>query len=125
MSRTQKILINKCYGGFGFSAEVINWLVENRGWQAATEEEVYSDDNNKPYVYFYDFKHSIYALCPRDVLNERTDKDVIDCFEALGTERFSGRFADVALVEIPARVSWKISEYDGVEHIAETHRTWY
>jgi hypothetical protein len=28
------------------------------------------------------------------------------------------------IVEIPDGVEWHISEYDGIEHIAENHRTW-
>jgi len=33
--------------------------------------------------------------------------------------------ADIAIVEIPDDVEWYIHEYDGMEHVAEKHRTWY
>lgn len=32
--------------------------------------------------------------------------------------------ADLKIVEIPPDVDWEINEYDGVEWVAETHRTW-
>ncbi len=28
------------------------------------------------------------------------------------------------IVEIPDDVDWEVMEYDGMEHIAEKHRTW-
>jgi hypothetical protein len=28
------------------------------------------------------------------------------------------------VVEIPDDVNWQVEEYDGMEHIAEKHRTW-
>jgi hypothetical protein len=32
--------------------------------------------------------------------------------------------ADISIVEIPDDVQWHIHEYDGLEHVAENHRTW-
>ena len=34
------------------------------------------------------------------------------------------RYSYLKVVEIPADVDWQICEYDGLEWIAEKHRTW-
>jgi hypothetical protein len=48
---------------------------------------------------------------------------VVRVAEELG-EAASGRHADLRVVEIPEGVEYIIDEYDGIEHIAEAHRTW-
>jgi len=35
-----------------------------------------------------------------------------------------GTYSDLKVVEIPDGVNWYIEEYDGLEHVAERHRTW-
>ena len=35
-----------------------------------------------------------------------------------------GSCAKLEIVEIPDGVDWTVEEYDGNEHIAESHRTW-
>ena len=54
---------------------------------------------------------------------ERTDPKLIAAVETLG-RKASGSMAKLKIVEIPDDISWHIEEYDGVEHIAEDHRTW-
>jgi len=39
-------------------------------------------------------------------------------------KKASGDVADLHIVKIPDDVDWYIEEYDGLEHIAERHRTW-
>lgn len=51
------------------------------------------------------------------------DKFAIKVVEEMDNE-VNGRFAELKIVEIPDDVSWEIVEYDGMEHIAEIHRTW-
>jgi hypothetical protein len=36
----------------------------------------------------------------------------------------NGGYSDLKVVEIPDDVEWYIEEYDGMEHVAESHRTW-
>jgi len=43
--------------------------------------------------------------------------------EELG-EKANGQCADLKIVEIPDDVEYEIEEYDGVEWVAENHRTW-
>ena len=92
-----KIVINKCFGGFGLSVAATEAYLERKG---ETEGSYFSD---------------------RDV--ERDDSDLVAVVESLG-DAANGRFAQLAVVEIPDDVEWTVQEYDGTEWIAETHRTW-
>lgn len=57
----------------------------------------------------------------RDI--ERDDKDLIKVVKTLGEEA-DGGFARLKIIKIPADIEWIIKEYDGIEWIAEKHRTW-
>lgn len=54
---------------------------------------------------------------------ERNDPDLIAVVEELG-DAANGRCAKLGIVEIPDGTDFVIEEYDGLEHIAEAHRTW-
>ena len=43
--------------------------------------------------------------------------------EELG-ERANSIFSDLKIVEVPDDVEWTIKDYDGIEWVAEVHRTW-
>lgn len=58
----------------------------------------------------------------RDI--ERTDPDLVALIEEKGSDFMSGRCAQLKVVEIPDGVAWRIEEYDGLEWVAEEHRTW-
>ena len=83
-----KVVINKCYGGFGLSKEALARYEELGG---------------------YGF--------------QRNDPILIQVIEELG-EDANGDFAELKIVEIPDDVEWFIEEYDGMEWVAEKHRTW-
>lgn len=55
--------------------------------------------------------------------DDRHNPKLVECVETLG-DKANGRCADLQVVEIPDNVDYKIEEYNGIEHIAETHRTW-
>ena len=93
-----KIVINKCFGGFGLSDKAINLYLEKKGGEPSPDFRVYHID--------------------------RTDTVLVDVVETLGVEA-DGNHASLTVVEIPDGISYEIDEYDGVEHIAETHRTWH
>lgn len=65
--------------------------------------------------------HNKHSLTSRDF--ERNDPLLIRAVEELGDEA-NGECAKLTIVEIPDDVDWEIDEYDGLEHIAEKHRTW-
>lgn len=90
------VVINKCYGGFGLSNLAVK---EYASLSGITDEE------------FYD----------RDVA--RDDPYLIKVIKDLGS-RADGDHSNLKIVEIPADVDWEINEYDGMEWVAEKHRTW-
>lgn len=52
-----------------------------------------------------------------------TDPHLVETFEALGAAA-NGRFSQLCLIDIPNDVNWQIEQYDGLEWVAEVHRTW-
>jgi len=53
----------------------------------------------------------------------RQNPKLIECVEKLGSKA-NGGFADLTIVEIPDGVEYTVEEHDGMEWIAEKHRTW-
>jgi hypothetical protein len=94
------IVINKCYGGFGVSRA----CAEACGYEWRT----YSSDDEWGYV-------------AEDI--DRTDPKLIAYIREHG-EKANGRFAELGIVTVPDDVEWTIKEYDGIEWVAEKHRTW-
>ena len=90
-----KVVINKCFGGFGLSKEAYDFLgLEWNGYGYAYRDE-----------------------------EKRTDPKLIECVETLG-HKADGYFANLKVVEIPDDVEWEINDYDGIESIHEVHRVW-
>ena len=54
----------------------------------------------------------------------RDDPVLVRVVEELGGDAAGGPTADLKVVTIPADVSWLIQDYDGMEWVAEVHRTW-
>jgi hypothetical protein len=129
-----KLVINRCYGGFGLSHEAIMRYAELKGiklfWEddgfitsyytvpvhefrilekEAKETRSYSKMNG---VYF-----SGYDM-------ERNDPHLVQVVEEMGIKA-NGRFANLTIVDIPDDVNYEIDEYDGIETVHEVHRTWY
>lgn len=107
---TKKIVINTKHGGFGLSQEACLRLIE-LGYDKLTpipEEE-----------YHEWYPNGFYGVSdiPRDNLL------LVRVVEELGV-RVNGPHALLKVVEIPYDVGWSIEEYDGLEWIAEEHRTW-
>jgi hypothetical protein len=88
-----KIVINRCYGGFGLSAGALAIHASRTGKE------------------LYDWE------IPRD------DPILVEIVEELG-ERANGPHSILKIVEVPEDVNWYIEEYDGLEWVAERHRTW-
>jgi hypothetical protein len=57
----------------------------------------------------------------RDVA--RDDPYLVAVVEELG-DAASGRHANLKVVDVPDDVNWYIEDYDGLEWVAERHRTW-
>jgi hypothetical protein len=92
-----KIVVNTCYGGFGLSKEAEAEFRQKAGL---------SDD-------FWLGRLDDYRDHPILVAMVEADADGV-----------SGDAAELDIIEIPDDVDWVIEEYDGIEWIAERHRTW-
>ena len=62
----------------------------------------------------YEWDHYI----PRD------DPRLVALLEEKGNKALRGACADLKIAAIPSDVDWTIEEYDGMEWVAEKHRTW-
>ena len=120
-----KVAINTCFGGFGISDEAFERLLERKG--IAFEKVV---DNERGALFgttYYVAGHAgddDYYISSYDYYDNRADPDLIAVIEEMGKDG-EGWAADIAIVEVPDDVKWHIHEYDGLEHVAEDHRTWY
>ena len=117
-----KVVINRCFGGFGLSELAFEKLLDRKNikWErqestsafldAAYFKAGHADDDN-------------YYLADYDFYEDRSDVDLVAVVEELG-QKANGKYAELAVIEIPDDVEWYVEEYDGREHIAERHRTW-
>ena len=137
-----KVVINKCFGGFGLSEAGNRAYWGRKGKQvfavgahrwftsyfdaplppefALPEGEYFMKRDHQEYKNYNEW-YSAHSLYDRDI--DRNDPDLVAVVEELGAES-SAVFANLTVVEIPDGVDWEISEYDGNEHVAEKHRTW-
>ena len=108
-----KIVINRCYGGFSISREAAAYMAERGHAQAAAELTAAGEGN------FYGFGH----VNGFDDSYKRDDPLLVEAVETLG-DAANGSCSRLTVEEIPDGVEWQIEEYDGFEHVAESHRTW-
>ena len=134
-----KVVINRDYGGFGVSKELLyrsiqenNSLVQtatssNENWETNWKPliEKYLDQEYKGYMacdegpHLYDEKNQIlYSI--KDDIKLRTNPDLIRLVEEMGDEA-NGNYAKLEIVEVSDGAEWYIKDYDGMEEVHETH----
>ena len=154
ISDDMKIAINVQHGGFGLSPKGIALLHEKKGMPcyffsnrldtqdqpltlAQAESErlwgwmCYTVPNPQDYNLdqcdedgrYVEANKRAQEIGAFDYENNRSDADLVAVIEELG-DAANSRFAKLKVVEIPDGVDYIIEEYDGLEHIAEKHRTW-
>jgi hypothetical protein len=140
-----KIVINNRHGGFGLSVQAENLFAQLSGVQIFRYRQTkyrHRDDGEQwekvsdcdadifCSILSKDFgesfsewaaEHNEAFLSVSEI--KRTDPKLIQIVEQLG-EAANGRHAELVIVEIPEGVEWEIKEYDGLEWVAEKHRTW-
>lgn len=144
-----KVMINGCFGGFGFSDTFVKEYTQRKGldiWVIGgvnellgptyslvpPEERIDKGESSIGVKGWHEMsleerqawnaKYSEQTFSPSDI--KRDDELAIQIVEELGAKECSARFANIDVVEIPDDVKWHIEEYDGSEWIAEDHRTW-
>jgi hypothetical protein len=65
-----------------------------------------------------------YYLSEYDFYDNRSEADLIAVVEELG-QLANNNYSSLKVIDIPDNIEWQVEEYDGREHIAEKHRTWY
>lgn len=90
------VVISETFGGFGLSSDAIARI---RELGTALPD------------------HSAQRNIPRD------NAHLVQTVRELG-RRASGKYAALAIVEVPDGVAWHIHEYDGFETVHEEHRAW-
>lgn len=138
-----KLVINTCYGGFGLSdkayEKLISWGVPVRKYleeerDPATLRYIHQPQNEGEVIFDRKLDEpsklndALRGLDGRYwetwTRNSRSHPLIVRVVEELGSAA-NGRFASLSIVEIPDDIEYTIEEYDGYEHVAEKHRTWY
>jgi hypothetical protein len=117
-----KVVINRCWGGFSLSDVAFERILQRKGIAFDIVENESHLMGNSYYTAGHAGENEYY-LSDYDFLSERDDKDLIAVVEEMGEESW-GQSAELAIIEIPDDVEWHIDDYDGIEHVAENHRTW-
>lgn len=141
-----EIVINSCFGGFGLSPLAELEYLKRKGktaffykqtkykhregvneYRKVKPEEV---DGLFSYTFTKDHGDS-FSEWPKSCEEEkyydrdipRDDADLVAVVKELG-DKASGSCSCLRIVDIPDGISWEIDEYDGMESIHETHRSW-
>jgi hypothetical protein len=116
-----KLVINRCYGGFGLSDQAIMRYAELKGINLVMEE---TDSDITGATFYVDgIKDDEHYFGYYDLSDDRADPFLVQVVEELGND-VNGFASDLQIVHIPDDVVFTIEEYDGMEWVAETHRTW-
>jgi hypothetical protein len=138
-----KVVINECHGGFGLSNEAVMRYFEIKGiavypeltkiwnswiyWTVKPEDRMERKEGEAFYSMSmedrqaHNRKQSEQTVYERDI--SRNDPALIQTVEEMGVKA-NGPYAVLKILEIPDGVDYTIEEYDGLEHVAEAHRTW-
>ena len=140
------VVINEQHGGFGLSPEAIKRYLEIKGieyyaeendryggligpkhWLVPKEQQLQEPDAETWHSMTLAERQQHNQLYDQQVFSDRdVDRDdpvLVQVVKEMGANA-GGRFAALKIVEIPADVDWQIEEYDGMEWVAEMHRTW-
>lgn len=134
-----KVLVNRCYGGFGYSfaafkeyyGDPINKYVQLRS-EDYKADFVLKNEHSPSSVFETILRTDLPVVSYKDCdkyfcFHEdiaRDDPKMVAIVERLGSELASHSLADIRIVEIPDGIEYEISDYDGMESVHEAHRSW-
>ena len=139
-----KIVINRCYGGFGLSPDAVKLYGEKINIPIYAVElrqrKDFAMDNPTEYILLDKNKYnSMFPWFTTKPLNEdgtivegshffihnieRTDPILIEVVEELGGKAWD-KYSELEVIEIPDGIDYDIEDDDGFESIHESHRSW-
>ena len=138
-----KVVINACYGGFSLSTAAMVRIAEIKGiklypekskkfsfmnyWLVPPEQRPREIETEEWLQMSYEEKRAHNEAVIKVEMDNRNiprnDPALIQAVEELGTKA-NGDCARLKVVEIPDGIDWEIEAYDGLEHVAEKHRSW-
>lgn len=122
-----KVVINTCHGGFRLSNEAAFRFAEKKNVRVVTDVDgdVRWFLRDQPFGEPVEISEELYERGDLASMHyvDRDDPVLVDVVEELG-DAANNRYSELKIVEVPDDVQWHIAEYDGVEHVAEDHRTW-
>jgi hypothetical protein len=112
------IVVNAQHGGFGLSQDAQIAYLERAGISYITRprDDRHSTQRYGPII-MVNGKHWYDGNISRD------DPVLVGLVQELGKASW-GEHAQLKIVRVPADVDWQIKDYDGLEWVAERHRTW-
>ena len=136
-----KVILNKCYGGFGISKAGYELYAKKKGieifaykLECVNDKPIYrkTDIGSSiftitftkdfgDYIELSDDNSEKYFLELRS--NHREDPVLIEVVEELG-ERANGPFSKLVVVDIPDGMEYEIDDYDGVETLHQKVKKW-
>jgi len=112
------VVINNQHGGFGLSYQAQLAYLEGAGIAYTLEDRESRDATQRlgPWI-----KVNGNPWTERNIA--RDNPVLVGVVKDLGPAA-NGPHADLKIVRVPGDVTWQIEEYDGLEWVAERHRTW-
>lgn len=139
---TKKVVINRCWGGFGLSHKAIMRYAELSGFELFPMVNVRDRKGKVDWEKFvpYTGQENAFSIhYSKSPINKdgtyekdsywyygnisREDPILVKIVEELGVEA-NGEHASLEVIEIPEDVNYEIDDYDGQESIHEIHRSW-
>ena len=129
----KKVVINKCYGGFGLSEKATMRYAELKGIKLYSESDGFF---KKYYLCEPEEFHKLHKEARETGIHtksnemyfnqydiKRDDPILIQVVEEFGEEVNDG-YSELKIVEIPSDLDYEIQNYDGLESIHERHSVW-
>lgn len=124
-----KVVINDCYGGFNLSDKAIEECIARGMTVTEFTPEGYYKDPQADFVDWSSHRENLrgsrYSCCHDHDNAFRSNPIVVDVVRKL-KDKANGFCAKLKIVDIPfdGVEGWHIDEYDGLESICESHRSW-
>lgn len=139
----KKVILNKCYGGFGVSIEAYKLYAKKKGlnlyfynYDYINSQTIYKKigepTDNTLFLHCFTKDIGDNVTISEDDYKKyslwlykdyREDPTLIEVVEELG-EKANSRYSNLRIVEIPDDLDYVIDDYDGIETLHENVREW-